>query len=108
MEILRQTLTGIMGAAMLALSPAAEAALPAVTMATGTNHFITADGRPFIPQGVNWVVVSPGTPATQKNISFNPDYYPAHRAVIHDSLKEIARNGFNRVRKNGALRPLSP
>ncbi|MDE1146369.1 MAG: hypothetical protein PW843_07050 [Azospirillaceae bacterium] len=98
---LTRRVAGLVCGLAIVLSPVAHAALPAITVATDAdNHarFVTADGRPFIPQGVNWVVVSPGTPATQQNISFNPDYYPAHRTAIHQSLRAIARDGFNFVR----------
>ncbi|MDG3443742.1 hypothetical protein [Nitrospirillum amazonense] len=87
--------------ALLALSPTARAGLPAITVAAGPDrrpHFFTATGQPFIPQGVNWVAVSPGTPVTQKNISFNPDYYPARRATIHSSLRAMAKDGYTFVR----------
>ncbi|MBB6251291.1 hypothetical protein [Nitrospirillum iridis] len=102
----RRTITGlaIVGlvcGASLAVCRPARAGLPAIMVATDAdNHarFVTTAGQSFIPQGVNWVVVSPGTPATQKNISFNPDYYLSHRSVIHESLTEIARSGFNFVR----------
>ncbi|MEA1675211.1 hypothetical protein [Nitrospirillum sp. BR 11163] len=42
--------------------------------------------------------MSPGTPTTQKNISFNPDYYPARRAAIHASLRAMAKDGYTFVR----------
>ncbi|TWB18510.1 hypothetical protein FBZ89_110159 [Nitrospirillum amazonense] len=97
----RHTISSLACATLLALSPAARAALPAITMATGPDqrpHFVTATGQVFVPQGVNWVAVSPGTPVTQKNISFNPDYYPAHRDAIHQSLRAMAKDGYNFVR----------
>lgn len=62
------------------------------------DHFETVDGRRFVPQGVNWVILSPGDSHTAQNISFNPDYYGPHRAQIQDSLRHIAAGGFNLVR----------
>ncbi len=70
--------------------------LPRILVHDG--HFETADGKPFVPQGVNWVIVSPGDIRTSQNISFNPGYYERHRADIHDGLRRIAAGEFNVVR----------
>jgi hypothetical protein len=62
------------------------------------GHFETAGGERFVPQGVNWVILSPGDIRTSRNISFNPDYYGPHREEIHAALRQIAGAGFNLVR----------
>lgn len=70
--------------------------LPRILIHDG--HFETAGGDRFVPQGVNWVILSPGDIRTSRNISFNPDYYGPHREEIHAALRRIAAGGFNFVR----------
>jgi hypothetical protein len=82
-------------------------ALRVVSGAGQAMRFVTADGRRFTPQGVNWVAVSPGTEATQHEVSFTPDYYLSHRKAIHQSLRRMARDGFTYVRLRLDARTIS-
>jgi len=70
--------------------------LPRILVRDG--RFATVDGKPFVPLGVNWVIVSPGDIHTSQNISFTPGYYGPHRGEIHETLRKIAAAGFNFVR----------
>ena len=70
--------------------------LPRIQVRGG--HFETVTGRRFVPQGVNWVILTPGDIRTSRNVSFNPDYYRPHREEIHETLRRIAAEGFNFVR----------
>ncbi len=81
---------------ILAAWPVRAEPLPRIRVSAG--HFETADGKRFVPQGVNWVIVSPGDIRTSQNISFSPDYYGPHREEIHQTLRGIAAAGFNFVR----------
>ncbi len=81
---------------LFAAWPSVAEPLPRIVVKDG--HFETAAGKPFVPRGVNWVILSPGTIRTSQNISFDPDYYGPHRAEIQDTLRRIAAGGFNLVR----------
>ena len=85
-----------LGLMIFAVWPAQAEPLPRIVVKDG--HFETAAGKPFVPLGVNWVIVSPGDVRTSKNISFHPDYYGPHREEIHETLQRIAAGGFNFVR----------